>query len=385
MPMSDYGHEKTEEMLVELEKRIARIYSEAAAGMKKTAGEYFARLEQRDKEMLELLQKGDITEEHYKQWRLNQIGRGQRFEALRDDLAERVTKANEVAMAYVNDATPGVYSLNRNYTAYTIERIGGNIGFTLWDESTVKRLIVEEPDLMPNYPEEKTVKRGIDLAYGKKQITASVTSGILQGKSIGDIADDLQSRITDMSRTSALRAARTAMTGAQNAGRQDSYKAAAEMGINVRKRWMATKDGRTRHSHRRLDGEVIAYDEKFSNGLLYPCDPGGDPSEVYNCRCTMRTVEKDGIEAEPRMTRVQNPEYTRALEEEEKERARYERALAAERAEADPEKRKKLREKRLRLQKSTADKERKRKSIQKNVVVKDMTYQEWERWVKQRG
>lgn len=29
--------------------------------------------------------------------------------------------------------------------------------------------------------------------------------------------------------------------------------------------------------------------------------------EIYNCRCTMRTVEKDGIEAEPRQMRVRNP------------------------------------------------------------------------------
>ena len=56
-------------------------------------------------------------------------------------VAERYTKANEVAIAYVNDATPGIYSLNRNYAAYTIEKAAGNVGFTLWDESTVRRLI----------------------------------------------------------------------------------------------------------------------------------------------------------------------------------------------------------------------------------------------------
>ena len=44
--------------------------------------------------------------------------------------------------------------------------------------------MVEQPDLMPYYPKDRALKRGIDLAYGKKQITASVTSSILQGKSI---------------------------------------------------------------------------------------------------------------------------------------------------------------------------------------------------------
>ena len=81
-----------------------------------------------------------------------------------------------MAIAYVNDATPGIYSLNRNYAAYTIEKVAGNVGFTLWDESTIRRLIVEEPDLMPYYPKKKAIKRGIDLKWGKKQITKSVTS-----------------------------------------------------------------------------------------------------------------------------------------------------------------------------------------------------------------
>lgn len=95
---------------------------------------------------------GDITEEQYKQWRLAQIGRGKRFESLRDKVAERMTNANAAAVAYVNDATPGIYSLNRNFAAYTIEQVTGDVGFDLWDEQTVKRLIAEQPELMPYYP-----------------------------------------------------------------------------------------------------------------------------------------------------------------------------------------------------------------------------------------
>ena len=59
------------------------------------------------------------------------------------------------------------------------------------------------------------------------------------------------------------------------------------MGIEMQKEWMATLDSRTRHSHRRLDGETVEYDSEFSNGCRYPGDPKGKPAEVYNCRCTM--------------------------------------------------------------------------------------------------
>lgn len=331
MPDRDVAHEQTEKILQALERRIAQVYAEAREGVKQTIEKYWAGLVERDRYMRALVQKGEITEDYYAQWLQNQIGRGGRFEALQSQLAERVTNAAETAYAYINDTTPSVYSLNRNYGAYTIERVAGSVGFTIWDESTVRRLLVQQPELMPYYPPKKALKRGIDLEWGKKQIRAAVQSGILQGKSIGKIANDLQRRIPDMSRKSALRAARTAMTGAQNGGRMDSYKAASDTGIKVRKRWVAIKDDRTRKSHRKLDGETVDWDKPFSNGLMYPGDPSGPGAEVYQCRCTLRTVEKPGIEAEPRKMRVRDPKTGR------------------------------------------------------NVVVEEMTYEQWERWVKSRA
>ena len=160
----------------------------------------------------------------------------------------------------------------------------------MWDEQTVKRLIVENPEVMPYYPPEKALKRGIDLAYGKKQISASVTSSILQGKSIPRIAKDLQTRIPDMNKSSAIRTARTAVTGAQNAGRMDSYVAAEKMGIKLKKSWLATIDGRTRHEHALLDGQTVDTDKPFKvDGyeLMFPGDPSGPAHLTYNCRCTM--------------------------------------------------------------------------------------------------
>lgn len=338
MPKPDEAHRLTDKELAALEKRIAKVYREARNDLDETVKAYFERFRERDEEMKALIGteiNGKVwTEQDYKQWRLNQIGRGKRYQDLREKIAERMTKANEVAIAYVNDATPGIYSINRNYAAYTIEKVAGDVGFTLWDESTVRRLIVEEPDLMPYYPKKKALKRGVDLKWGKKQITKSVTSGLLQGKSVGKIATDLQARVSEMNRASAVRAARTAVTGAQNGGRMDSYKAASDMGIKVRKRWVATKDGRTRHSHQKLDGQTVDWDESFTSELgkiRYPGDPRAKPANVYNCRCTMRTVENPGVEAEPRKMRVRDPKTGR------------------------------------------------------NVVVEEMTYEQWERWVQSRA
>lgn len=309
MASSDLGHKLTDKELAKLERRIANLYRDAGEELQATIDAYFEQFKKRDEEMKALIgtvQNGkEWTEADYKQWRLNQIGRGERYQAMRDKVARRATDANAMAVSYTNDATPGIYSLNRNYSAYTIEQVAGNVGFDLWDEQTVKRLMVEQPDLMPYYPPKRALKRGIDLAYGKKQITKSVTSSILQGKSIKHMADDLQKRITTMSRDSAIRTARTAVTGAQNAGRMDSYAAAEKMGIKLKKCWLATLDARTRHSHAMLDGEQVAQDKKFSNGCRFPGDPQGPPWEIYNCRCTL-IAAVDGVDTSSAQRRARN-------------------------------------------------------------------------------
>lgn len=309
MATSDLGHQLTDKELAKLERRIAKLYREAGKELQATIDAYFEQFKKRDEEMKALIgtvQNGkEWTEADYKQWRLNQIGRGERYQAMRDRVAHRVTDANAVAVSYTNDATPGIYSLNRNYAAYTIESVAGDVGFDLWDEQTVKRLIVEQPGLMPYYPKDRALKRGIDLAYGKRQITASVTSSILQGLSIKRMADDLQKRITTMSRDSAIRTARTAVTGAQNAGRMDSYAAAGKMGIKLKKEWLATLDARTRHSHAMLDGEQVAQDKKFSNGCRFPGDPQGPPWEIYNCRCTL-IAAVEGVDTSSAQRRAKN-------------------------------------------------------------------------------
>ena len=295
----DEGRRLTDAELDALEKRIREMYGGAAKNLQQIIDEYFANFRLRDEEMQKLI--GTVvngrewTEEDYKQWRLAQMGRGERFEALRDKLAERFTNANEVAISYVNDATPGIYTLNRNYAAYEVSDAGGD--FTLYDEQTVRRLIVEQPDLMPYYPKEKAVRRGIDLEFGKKQITNAVTAGILMGRSSRGIAADLRRRIIDMSVESAIRAARTAVTAAENGGRQATYEKAAEMGIEMQREWIATKDHRTREWHGMADGQRVGVDEAFTVGgekLMFPGDRshGASGWNIYNCRCAVRGVIK---------------------------------------------------------------------------------------------
>lgn len=300
MPKPDYAHQKTDQQLAELERSIAGIYSEAAKDMQGKVDAYFESFAQRDAAEKAKLEDGAITEQQYTQWRLAQIGRGQRFEAMRDQLAERMTHANEIARAYINGELPNIYALNQRYTIESVQRQAGDvlngIDFTLLNEDTVKRLLVEQPDLMPYYPKEKAIERGIDLDYGKKKITEVVTSGILQGQSINRMAKNLMDNISKMEKASAIRAARTSVTQAENAGRQAAAEQLSAQGVILKKVWLAMDDNRSRvvngrKIHVEANGQEKDIDEPFiveKEELMFPGDDtlGASGWNVYNCRCT---------------------------------------------------------------------------------------------------
>lgn len=62
-----------------------------------------------------------------------------------------------------------------------------------------------------------------------------------------------------------------------------THHAAMESGFVSSKTWVSSRDARVRESHRRVDGETVAEDARFSNTLRFPCDPEGPAHEVINC------------------------------------------------------------------------------------------------------
>lgn len=287
--MTYYSSDKTDQILAELESKITQVYREANKELTQKAQDYFDRFKVRYQKEYEAYQNGAYTKVEFNAWVKAQVMRGKRWTTLRDNAAERITNANTVAASYINDSTPSIWSLNYNYEGYRAENEVVGISFDICDEQTVKRLIKDNPSVLPTLPQEKAIGIPKDQLWNQQKLTQSVASAIIQGKSISKLADSFQN-VTNMNRVSAIRNARTAFTSAQNGGRQESYNSLADMGVNVQKRWVATLDGATRESHMRVDGEVVDYKDTFSNGLEYPADPSGPPAEVYNCRCTMEAV-----------------------------------------------------------------------------------------------
>ena len=275
--MADTAHRLTDEKLEEMEKRLSAIYSRAEKEIQKTADEYFSKFAKQDEAKRKLLEQGKITEDEYKKWRKGKIMYGKRFTEMKEQCAKQLLNVNQTALAYVNGELPEVYAINYNALAGSVDGVGG-YSFTLVDADTVRNLAVTDTSLLPY----KELDPSKDIPWNMKKINAETLQGILQGESMDKIAKRLRN-VQEMNKTQAIRSARTIVTGAENKGRQDSYARAEADGIILQKEWLATNDGRARHSHAMLDGVIVDQDKKFDNGLMYPGDPSGRPEEVYNC------------------------------------------------------------------------------------------------------
>ena len=305
--MADKAHRLTDEKLEEMEKRLSAIYSRAEKEIQKTADEYFSKFAKQDEAKRKLLEQGKITEEEYTKWRKGKIMYGKRFTEMKEQCAEQLLNVNKTAIAYVNGELPEVYSINYNALKSAVDGVGG-YSFTFVDADTVRNLAVTDKSLLPY----KEIDPAKDIPWNMKKINAETLQGILQGESMDKIAKRLRN-VQEMNKTQAIRSARTIVTGAENKGRQDSYARAEADGIVLQKEWIATNDGRTRHSHAMLDGAIVDKDKKFDNGLMYPGDPSGRPEETWNCRCTVAAVVKGFKKAQVQKAmekKAQAPETT---------------------------------------------------------------------------
>ena len=282
--MADKAHRLTDEKLEEMEKRLSAIYSRADKEITKKYNDLLQKISIQDRKKRELVEVGKLSEDEYKKWRKKKLLYEKQAKERANEIAAELSRVNEMAIAYVNGELPEIYGLNYNAIEKTIEEIGG-YSFTLVDADTVRNLALSDETLLPY----KYIDGKKDVRWNTKKVNAEVLQGILQGESIPDIAKRL-SHVTEMNKTAAIRNARTSVTSAECKGRQDSYIRATNDGIILKREWIATNDGRTRHSHRLLDGQIAEVDKPFKSELgdiMYPGDPEADPSNVYNCRCTI--------------------------------------------------------------------------------------------------
>ncbi len=273
----------TDRKLKELEDELSREYTRALDETRKKWDAYMERHKAKANALYEKLLAAERTgkrdaiakaKEAYQKY-LRQITLGdKKYRDMVARLSSDLAHVDQAAYRLVNNILPDIYAVNYNSL---VEGLPTGYVFGLVDAKTVTNLVMKELNLLK------------DERWNRQRLNSEILQGILQGESMPKIAKRLE-QFVGGNEAAAIRNARTAVTYAENQGRMDSMKEAADMGLIYEKQWISTHDSRTRESHVELDGATATLYEPFDNGLMCPGDPTGDGAEVYNCRCTMNRI-----------------------------------------------------------------------------------------------
>lgn len=278
------------ELLKQLEQEITKEYKDTESVIKGKIDDFTKGFDKNNKLYLEKVKNGEIDEKTYKQWYKQQVTSQKWCNDMIKELSEDMTKANVKASEIINGYTSDLYLNGCLEASGEFEDL---LGFDLIDRKQINSLIKENESLLPK----SKVSVPKDEKWNERRMRSAVLQSALKGESIPKLSKRLE-HIVGMNHTSSVRNARTMMTSSHNLGKLNMAEEAINMGINVKKMWIATNDDRTRESHAEMDGVTVDVDEPFVltnmdgsiSELMYPADPDGDPEQVYNCRCTMGYV-----------------------------------------------------------------------------------------------
>ena len=130
---------------------------------------------------------------------------------------------------------------------------------------------------------------GYNVDALKLDVLREISRGIAQGLSYQEMARNLKN-VTNVDYNKTLRIAKTEGHRIQQEATYNVQKRAIAKGAKVVKQWDSTLDGKTRPTHRALDGQIVGVDEYFKSESGYKAlYPGnfGIPSEDCNCRCCL--------------------------------------------------------------------------------------------------
>ena len=221
---------------------------------------------------------------------------------IKENTLRKLAVVNQGALDIVKKHKPKIYEINYNQVASGVKKIGvefQKLNFKLSKKFADKKI------------KDKKINATKDMRWNMKFIDSQIRQGMNNGESIPKIANRIFPEMMAKSdtkglskeeldglikrnRQAAIRTARTKVTEIENQARLDSYHELQRLGVDIKKRWIATGDSRTRDWHLSMDGQTVGIDEKFTDGLGEkldkPAQDGASPRTTYNCRCSMEAV-----------------------------------------------------------------------------------------------
>lgn len=301
-----------QELLRKLEQRLTSEYKDTEAVIRAKIAYFTEDFDKDNKLHQKMVKDGVMSRQEYKRWYKDQMFTQKWANKMTTVISEDLTNANVTASKIINNNASAMFI---DGATEAVKELQDYDPFEVFDTRQIKSIADENAKHLP----ESRVKIPKDQKWNEKRIKSSLMQSAVKGESAQQLAGRLLT-VVGMNRKSAIRNARTMMTGSHNMGKLELGNEALDMGLDVRKKWIATFDSRTRNSHASMHGEVVDMDEEFSNGLMFPADPDGDPAEVYNCRCTMV------ITHDPKRGGMSKEEFKENVKENEAEKEAFKQA-----------------------------------------------------------
>lgn len=208
--------------------------------------------------------------------------------AILNEINDLIKEAHESVGSEIKSYIQESYRTGNNHVKYVVEQsIQQATPLSYLDKQAIRQLLTNPID-------EQLLSQ--NLYFNREKVAKGVQSVLLKNyadsKSYAQMANELANQ-TEAGFHRSMRIARTEGQRVYNAKQLDSQQEAEALGIEVKKMWTATLDGRTRGTHRSLDGQIRGINEEYvspSGARGLAPSHMGSASEDINCRCQSLTI-----------------------------------------------------------------------------------------------
>ena len=286
------------------ERRRARLYAEL-----------WGELEPEIETLTEIIRLDALAELRELEGKFAGLRQGRELKAA---TVQHIASLEAVGQGYIDDLNVTITQIQSKRAPVLETRISGTLDKAgqKFSKSTSTRIGFKHPgfpkEIRPwinSRVPELADKMGV---LRKRAVFRSVVRGVRSGETLDKIEGRIRQRYQSWAKSSPASIARTEV-GFVHA--QSQWATIKKLGIppnELVKIWLTSRDSRVRGlnprdnaNHVVLDGKRRFLNQRFSNGLLYPRQPGGRASEVINCRCVLLFERKKG-----KMRRVKPGKFT---------------------------------------------------------------------------
>lgn len=235
----------------------------------------------------------------------NRVYRKQYQETLKgqvEAILERLhTQEYETIEEYLKDS----YTDGFAEVVFSLHQQGLPLTFPIAQDQVVKALVTNSAISEGLYK-----SLGVDTKHLRNVIASEISRGIASNMLYAEIIRNVANQ-AGVAKSRARTIVLTESHRIREEASQDARVEAKKQGAKIVKQWDATLDGKTRKTHRRLDGQIREVDEPFEIDGKTAMQPGGFgiAEEDCNCRCVALTRATWGLDEKELETMKERAEY----------------------------------------------------------------------------